>query len=344
MSISRTYRPVMDRSAWRGSELQDADDWLISLDERNIRDFSSAIASVEARKLPIEAITRDAFPLPSLERLLSNVADELENGRGFVLFRGLPVIGWGDKRSTIAFWGLSTYLGAPVTQNLDGQRLVSVRDTGASAEDLNVRGPLTNSRLYYHSDFSDIVGLLCLRPAREGGISRICSSIEIFNRLIQSGRLDLIDALYDGYLFDRKGEQREGVSAISDKAVPMLSWYHQRLSFRFVPGWVEAAAKRTGNAWSPLKREAFDEVNRLSSQDGMYLDMQFKPGDTQFLNNYAVLHSRTAFLDYDEPDKKRLLQRIWLRAHTGRSLADDFDHLFGDDKSTRDGIPPRVSS
>ena len=157
--------------------------------------------------------------------------------------------------------------------------------------------------------------------------------------LVQCGRTDLIDVLYDGFLFDRKGEQREGVPPVSKTLIPMLSWYENRLSFRFVPGWAKAALLRTGKTWTPKQKEAFDEVNRITNRPDMYLDMKFKPGDVQFLNNYTVLHSRTSFVDHDEPERKRLLQRIWLRSNCGRELAEDFDQLFGDDQPTRNGIP-----
>ena len=187
-------------------------------------------------------------------------------------------------------------------------------------------------------DFADIVGLLCIHPARTGGVSRICSSMAIFNALLASGQRDLVDALYEGYPFDRKGEEGPGVAPVSETPVPMLSWHGGVLSFRYVPGWSETATKRTGRPWTTAQRAAIDEVNRLSNLPEFFLDMDFQVGDVQYLNNYSVLHSRTEFVDFPEPERKRFLQRVWLRAELGRELAPEFDHLFGP-ASTRDGIP-----
>lgn len=339
MTISeRTYARVSDDVAWKGEMLQHRTEWLTEITPENIRDLETALAGVRAAGLPVNAVYRDNFPLPSLADRLSEIANEIEFGRGFALIRGLPVQRWGLEDATTIYWGLSTHLGTPTSQSRQGNRMMAVRDAGLSAAELNVRGPLTRAKLYYHSDFADIVGLLCIHPSRSGGVSRICSSMAIYNALVDAGRRDLIDAFYDGYLFDRKDEEGPGVAPVSAEKVPMLSWHNGRLSFRYVPGWAETAIKRTGIDWFPLQRAAVDEVNRLSNMPEFYLDMNFQVGDVQYLNNYSVLHSRTDFIDYDEPERKRFLQRIWLRATFGRELAPDFDHLFGP-TSTRDGIP-----
>ena len=337
MTASRTYAPVSDRIAWKGPALTNAD-WLTQVTPANIADMEAALAAVRARGLPMEAVTKADFPLPSLQVRLVELAREIEQGRGFALMRGLPVDRWGVEDATAIYWGISTHLGTPTSQSRRGNRMVAVKDAGLSAAELNVRGPQTNARLYYHSDFADIVGLLCIHPARSGGVSRICSSMAIYNALLAAGRRDLVDALYDGYPFDRKGEEGPGIPPVSEAPVPMLSWHKDVLSFRYVPGWSETATKRTGRPWTSLQNAAIDEVNRLSNLSEFYLDMDFQVGDVQYLNNYSVLHSRTDFVDFPEPERKRFLQRIWLRAELGRALAPEFDHLFGP-ASTRDGIP-----
>lgn len=338
--IGRRHEAVTDASAWRGADLKDGGDWMTVLTDENIADMEAALRSVRAMGLDMTSVQRCDFPLPSLAPRLRRIADALEHGCGFALLRGLPVDRWGFEDATAIYWCLSTHIGTPVSQNAKGDRLVAVRAAPEAAGNPDVRGPQTNARLFYHSDFADIVGLLCLHPAKSGGVSRICSSIAIHNALLADGRTDLIDAFYDGFPFDRKGEQGDGVSAVSERPIPMLSLHDGRLSFRYVPGWSQSAVRRTGVPWTDVQQAAIDEVNRLSNQPDMYLDMDFQPGDVQFLNNYAVLHSRTEFVDHEEPERKRFLQRIWLRAEQGRDLAPDFDHLFGA-ASTRDGIPRR---
>jgi hypothetical protein len=115
-----------------------------------------------------------------------------------------------------------------------------------------------------------------------------------------------------------------------------LSLHKGRLSFRFNSGWAEPATK-LGFEWTPVQREAIKEVRRLSHDEDFVLDMSFQPGDIQYLNNYAVLHSRSEFTDYPEMERRRFLLRIWLRAHMGRDLPDSFDQVFGP-YPTREGI------
>ena len=339
MNEGRIYTELDDPAAWTGDDMRKSTDWLTHVDDQAIADMEAALAGVRLRRLALPDIGRDDFPLPSMAATLAKIAHALEHGTGFALVRGLPVQRWGFDDATIIYWGLSTHLGRPVSQDRSGKLMEEVRNLGASPKpELDIRGPQTSAELFFHADFADIVGLLCLHPARSGGVSRICSALAIYNALVRAGRRDLIDALYDGYFLDRKGEQGPQLPPVSEHPVPMLSWHRERLSFRFTPGWVKAAVRRTGRTWSPIQQEAFDEVCRLSNRPEFVLDMDFQTGDVQFLNNYAVLHSRTAFVDHDEPERKRFLQRIWLRSRIGHELAEDFDHLFGP-ASTRDGIP-----
>ena len=338
MTAERIYTPITDASAWKGEILQNSREWLTQVTAQNIADMERALADVRARGLSDEQITQDDFPLPSLAARLATLAQEIENGRGFVLLRGLPVQRWGLEDATTIYWGMSCHIGLPVSQNRKGARKMLVRDAGLSPTALEVRGPQTNAKLYYHSDYSDIVGLMCMHPSKSGGVSRICSSLAIYNTLLAAGQRDLIDAFYDGFPFDRKGEEAPGLSPVAERPIPMLGYHQGRLSFRYFPGWSEPATKRTGKPWSAVQKAALDEVNRLSNLPEYYLDMQFQVGDVQYLNNYSVLHSRTDFVDFDEPERKRVLVRLWLRAYLGRELTLEFDELFGP-FPTRDGIP-----
>lgn len=334
----RLYTPIDDRSAWKGRELQQSDAWVTRVDAGHAAELETALASVRARGLKDEEITRADFSLPGLGGVLAGLAEEIEFGRGFALLRGLPVQRWGLVDATTIYFGMSTHIGRPVSQNRSGAMSMLVRDVGLSAKELNVRGPQTNARLYFHSDFSDVAALMCMHPAKEGGVSRICSSIALYNALAADKRTDLIDAFYEGFPFDRKGEERPGLPPIAEQPIPMLGYHRGRLSFRYFPGWSDTAIKRTGIPYTPVQRQALDAVNALSNTEEYYLDTHFQIGDVQYVNNYSVLHSRTDFIDFDEPERKRLLVRLWLRAHLGRELPAEFDQLFGP-SATRDGIP-----
>jgi hypothetical protein len=68
-------------------------------------------------------------------------------------------------------------------------------------------------------------------------------------------------------------------------------------------------------------RAVLDLYNEISDSPDLYLDMDLEPGDVQLLSNHTVLHARTDFEDYPEPELKRHLLRLWISLPRGASLA-----------------------
>ena len=174
-----------------------------------------------------QALDHDDFPLPTLQRRLSHVLDEVLQGRGFVLLRGLPVARWGPRLSAIAFLGLGLHWGSLRSQNKHGHLLGHVRDAGLSSQDPNVRVYQTRERQNYHTDSCDVVGLLCLHPARSGGLSSLVSSVTIFNEM-RKRRPDLAAVLFEPIETDRRGEVPEGQRPFF--RIPVFNWHEGLLS------------------------------------------------------------------------------------------------------------------
>ena len=65
-------------------------------------------------------------------------------------------------------------------------------------------------------------------------------------------------------------------------------------------------------ALNDVQREALDVVQDIANRPELRLNMDFREGDMQFINNHTVLHAREAYEDYDEPDRKRHLLRMWI--------------------------------
>jgi len=59
-----------------------------------------------------------------------------------------------------------------------------------------------------------------------------------------------------------------------------------------------------------VQRRAIEAAEQIA--DEQRCDMVLEPGDIQVLNNYVALHTRSAYEDYDDPEQKRLLWRLWL--------------------------------
>lgn len=176
-----------------------------------ISELSAAVDAFRATGTPLTGITKENFPLPYLSGYLDSVRDELLNGRGFILFKNFPVQEWGNHKSAIAYMGLGTYLGYFLSQNGKGHVLGHVKDLGEDPRQIDkVRIYRTNARQYFHTDWSDIVGLLCLARALEGGESDICSFHHVYN-VLKAERPDVVETLTKPiWYFDRKGEVSKG--------------------------------------------------------------------------------------------------------------------------------------
>ena len=200
-------RPLIEgSSAWLGHDLRRRpDEWTYQLSQAEIREIEAATASVRARELDIATIRRADFPLPTFAPVLDRLRDEILNGRGFVLIRGLPVEGRPTADSAAAYWGIGAYLGNARSQNAMGHLLGHVRDLGLATSDPNVRTYQTTERQHFHTDSCDIVGLLCLKTAKRGGLSSLVSSMALYN-VMATRRPDLVARLFRPFPTDRRGE------------------------------------------------------------------------------------------------------------------------------------------
>jgi alpha-ketoglutarate-dependent taurine dioxygenase len=327
---------VSDASAWRGPDLTQASDWIVTLTQAQVRDLEAALARVRGR--PIQAIARADFPLPSLDATIARIAAELEDGRGFVLVRGFPLDGHDQDAIMRLYWGFGLHLGEPISQNKFGHMIGHVRDEGAQYGAQNARGYNSSAALKFHNDNCDTVGLLCLRPAKSGGMSTVTSATTIYNEFVRR-RPDLVQQLYEGFHFHLRGEERPGLWAVTPHRIPTFSYLAGKLSCRYVRNAIELVPKRTGAPLSTRERETLDLFDALANDPALRFDMELRRGDLQLLNNHVTVHSRTAFVDHEDKALRRHLLRLWLATPGGRPLAPDFANRYGPD-IVRLGVPP----
>ena len=312
------HAPVAGAAVWTGAEMSRRADWCLDLDSTHIDEMLAAEAAVA--HLSLADITVDNFDLPTVSVLAAALIDELVNGRGFVLLRGLPVDGLGEATLERLYWGLGCHLGIGIPQNGAGDMLVHVRDQGLDFANPEVRGYQTSAALDYHSDSSDIVGLLCVHPAREGGVSTIVSAATVYNEAL-SRRPDLVDELCGTWWWDRRQKDlansffERRIFAVEDSA--LVSYYGR--------AHIESATRGAHvPALTARQIDALDLLDELANDPGLRLDMPFEPGDVQLLNNYKIWHARTDYVDYPEPDRARVLYRLWLTLREPLELPADF--------------------
>jgi Taurine catabolism dioxygenase TauD, TfdA family len=265
--------------------------------------------------------------LPTLKRRLSGIIHEVLEGRGFALLRGLPVERWGRRFSAIAFLGLGLHWGSLRSQNRHGHVLGHVRDAGLSSQDPNVRVYQTRERQNYHTDSCDVVGLLCLHPARSGGLSSLVSSVTIFNEM-RSRRPDLAQVLFERIETDRRGEVPARQRPFF--CIPVFNWHAGLLSIIYNRTYIESARRLPDVP--PLTAEqvdALDLFTNLANDPALNFGMELQAGDIQLVHNHTLLHDRTAFEDWPEPERKRHLLRLWLAPENARPLPPVFAERYG---------------
>ena len=329
--------PIRDRSAWTVADLERDRSWDATLGAREIAELDAAIAGVESRGQPLLEITRNDFPLPTLAARLSAIPHELEHGLGFAVLRGLPVERYTMEQARIAIWGMGTYMGTAISQNARGERLCSVTDQGREYGATG-RGYQTNDRLDFHCDNADVVALLFVRKAQEGGLSLLTSAVSIYNEILAK-HPEQLARLYRGFHYDLRGEGRPGVGPHTGHRIPVYSYLGSKLSCRYIRNGIELGAVSSGNPLTPEDVELLDLIDRIARRPEFCFITDFNPGDMQIVNNHATMHARTDYIDYPEPERKRHALRLWLNLVNGRPLAEEFSNRYGPN-SGRLGVPP----
>lgn len=284
-----------------GADQARRSDWIIPLKRNQIEDLGRSAQSFRRSGLQLDTASPEDFGLPTLEPLVRHIRHELRHGRGFVLVRGLNVDDYTLDELELIFWGIGVYLGVGVSQSASGDRLGHVIDRGSTDRYYTAGG-----RIEFHMDPVDVVGLLCVRPAKTGGQSRIASSSAIHNVILEE-RPDVLDTLYRGFFCSRQGHGEPR----TDWRVPVFACGTEGLESYFLPITVRQAAKE-GTPLSDAELEAIEVLQEVAGRDRVCLNMDFRPGDIQFLNNRLIFHSRGDYRDHEDPALRRLLLRLWL--------------------------------
>ena len=325
-------QPVTGASVWLGRDIANDPRWLRDLPAGCVYELDAALQGVKQRGLDWRDIKREDFPLPGLQDLIADIADELENGSGMVKLRGMPVDRYDEDDLRRLYYGFGTHIGTPVFQNRRGEMMRAIRDEGAHVgrtygqlEGKGASGKpflssyartLTNNLLRFHTDRTDVVGLLCVRQARKGGLSRLASTGQVHNTILQR-RPDLLEVLYQDFNRSRLGEESDDPSTVYQ--LPIFGLRDGRLTSHYSLTFIEAAELVPGvPKLTPQQREAIDLL--MATMDEVCFEMTLEPGDLQLINSHVTYHGRSAFEDEFESGHDRLLLRLWLSMPNSRAL------------------------
>ena len=314
---------------WTGEELANSTEWIYELTESDVEEIEAALRSCQERKFDTLDIAPKDFPLPTLGAKLVGFREEILQGRGFVLLRGLPVEQWSRSEVLTVYWGLASQIGQPLSQSVKGHMIDHVHDSGRTLAEAEVRAYQTSVRMTYHTDMAcDVVGLLCLHAAPAGGLSTIVSGPTLYNE-IRRRDPDLCEVLFEPYWFDRRGEIPEG--KLPYFPIPLFNYHRDTLSVVYSPLYIDSAQERFPELprLSDRQKAALELLEEVANDPKFCLSMDFKSGDMQLINNFTTMHARTAFADGVEMTAKRHLLRIWLCVPDGLPIPECFAERYG---------------
>lgn len=320
--------------AWRRSSFATLVDFSLELTEEDRQEVRTAVAALaRSRRLaPVHALTRADFPFRGLGKRLKQAYEDVRARRGFVLLRGLPVTGLTLEEYTAAVWGIGSWFGFPLSQNAQGELVSYVID--ATNIDATPRMYRSNLELRLHTDVTAMISLACWQPAESGGDSFLASAITIHDE-IKRRAPHLLEPLYRGYHYHRLGEEGPGEEPVTPYRVPVFAIRNGQMSCRYQRAGIAAGHRELGVPLTELDLQAFDLFDEVARAPENRIAFALDRGDMVVINNYTVLHARTKFSEFADPERRRRLVRLWLDAAGFRDIPREL-YLFA-----RNGVPPQ---
>ena len=316
-----------DPAAWYGPEIGTSEKWIHHLDAAHVSELRSKVAEHMTTGRSLMDLDVSECRMDTFTPELARIGEEVVNGRGFALIRGVPVDDFTIEESATAFWIIGLHIGWPISQNGKGHLLGHVCDIKADLSDPNVRRYATNSAQPYHTDSCDVVSLLCLQTAKHGGLSSMSSSLTVYLEMRKT-RPDLAQALSEPIAVDRKGEIPEGKGPFY--MLPIFNEFDGQLSTIYNRDFINSSQRHPdAPRFTAAQIEGMDLFDTLAASPELRLDMELQRGDVQFVHNHQIVHSRTAFDDHPAVEKRRHLLRLWLAPANGRPLAPAFVERYG---------------
>lgn len=334
-----TRTPLTGPSVWTGEDIKDSRRWIRDLSPSVIAELDQALTAIKARGLGWQQVTRDNFPLSGLGGLLADIRNELEDGCGIMKLRGFPAHKYDEADLRRLYYGFASHLGTPVFQNRSGEMMRAIRDEGAHVGPTygqvkddkqgttflsSYARTLSNGELRFHTDRTDVVGLLCVRQARAGGVSKLASSPAVHNAILAE-RPDLLEELYNDIWRSRFGE--EATTKETAYPLPIFGVRDGKFTSHYSQTFIDAAELACDiPKLSEQQREALALLRRYAQE--LCLEMVLEPGDLQLINSHVTYHGRTPFEDDAASGHDRLLLRVWLSMPNNRPLPKGHEILW----------------
>jgi hypothetical protein len=335
-------KPIQGPFNWKAVDVTADECWIHRFTPAEQNEIDMGLKHALGKGATLSTLVVEDFPLPTVSQLFAKGREQLENGIGMQLYRGIDVTRYSKDELRLMYWAFGLHLGTPVSQSMNGDVLGDVRNLNTDLDGPQGRGYTTNRKLNCHTDSCDVVGLFVLRTAKSGGVSRLASSVAVHNEMLRT-RPDLLEVMYQPFAWSWQGQEPSDAEPWYPQ--PIFSSWRGKFSCRYVSTHIKSAQRyEDAPRITQLQQEALELFDSLSSSPEISYSMMFEPGDLQLLNNHVTLHARTDFEDFDEPDLRRHLLRMWLSVPNSRPLNPQLGYIYRNLQggSVRGGFPSRT--
>lgn len=290
-------------------------DWTVPFPKAAVDELEQVLRQLRRDPLPLLLLSPAHFALSACAAVMAAVGRKLRRSIGLAVIDRIPVERYSGDENRSLHWLLGSLLGRPVAQKWDGTMIYDVRDTGKALE-YGVRRSVTNLELQFHTDAPwlalppERVGLLCLNPAQEGGVSQIVSLVTVHNEL-RRRHPDLLPRLYRPFPWDRQAEHTPADVKVAWQ--PVFQAAGRDIVARYNETLIVNAEALTDTPLDHEGREALAAMRATADSPEFRVEFTIEKGQIQYLDNRSIAHSRTAFEDAEEPHLKRHLIRLWNR-------------------------------
>lgn len=339
MQNYRPGEPIRGESAWKADTFKTPADFTVSIPQPVIAEFEVLMTRESFRTQPFHRIQLDELNPVALNAFMrDHVRPQVYGGRGFVLLDGLDASRYSLEQLEKFYWLMGQTLGEPLSQSAAGDFLGHVEDRTAPGAKESARGYIGRRVLPLHTDGGDVMGLMCVRTSRSGGTTVMSSVHTIYNELLEQSP-QLLQHLFRGYKYHRRGEQAEGAPIVTPYDVPVFHDVDGMLSSHYVRSSIEVAHRELGQPLAGADLEALEAFDRAANSPANRIEFDLRPGQVLLANNYTTLHARTEFEDFEEKERKRLMLRLWLVSSPRWNVPKEL--FVYENKSGRPGVDPK---
>ena len=300
---------VIDKKkTWTKNLSSDSNEFLVDLDDNVISELLQKRDLLDQHN--IQHFTHLKTQIQHIKQAI------LIQGCGFCVINGTNFTAFDKHELSNIHILISKIFGELLIQNKHGEQIVEVKDLGKTLS-TGGRYHHTKEGGSYHTDGChifenppDYVGLLCLNPAKNGGVSKFISAYTIHNKLQEDK--NLLRILYEKFYMDKRNENQ--ADETPTQFVPIFTYNNGKLNCRCCQReLIDSGHEKMNKPLTEYQKNALDNLDKLLANENLAVSYLLKKGDMMYSNNKWLIHDRTDFEDSDDENLKRALLRTWIR-------------------------------